>query len=92
MLQRLLRMLRGVEVGVAIPIGCMVPLAIAAAALVGAGLLIGQTERPMLTTWLCASSTTARWAGRRSFRLRSCHCGDASAIRQSGEHVAPACG
>jgi hypothetical protein len=31
----------GVEVGVAIPIGCMVPLAIAAAALVVAGALIG---------------------------------------------------
>ncbi|MCA1648377.1 MAG: hypothetical protein LC797_23930, partial [Chloroflexi bacterium] len=30
-----------VEVGVAIPIGCMVPLAIAAAALVGAGVLAG---------------------------------------------------
>jgi hypothetical protein len=42
MLQRLLRMPRGVEVGVAIPIGCMVPLAIAAAVLVGAGVLAGQ--------------------------------------------------
>ena len=41
MLERLLRMPRGVEVGVAIPIGCMVPLAIAAAALVGVGLLVG---------------------------------------------------
>jgi hypothetical protein len=39
MLPRLFRMSRGndvVEVGVAIPVGCMVPLAIAAAALVGA--------------------------------------------------------
>jgi hypothetical protein len=41
MLQRLLRTPRGVEVGVAIPIGCMVPLAIAAAALVGVGLFVG---------------------------------------------------
>ena len=43
MLRRLLPMARGndVEVGVAIPIGCMVPLAIAAAGLVGAGMLIG---------------------------------------------------
>jgi hypothetical protein len=41
MLHRLLRMPRGVEVGVAIPIGCMVPVAIAAAALVVAGVLIG---------------------------------------------------
>jgi len=30
-----------IEVGVAIPIGCMVPLAITAAALFGAGVLIG---------------------------------------------------
>ena len=48
MLQRLLRMPRGVEVGVAIPIGCMVPLAIAAAVLVGAGVLIG-TRHPAAT-------------------------------------------
>jgi hypothetical protein len=41
MLQRLLRTPRGVEVGVAIPIGCMVQLAIAAAALVGAGVFLG---------------------------------------------------
>jgi hypothetical protein len=41
MLQRLLRTPRGVEVVVAIPIGCMVPLAIAAAALVGVGLFVG---------------------------------------------------
>jgi hypothetical protein len=41
MLRRLLRMPPGVEVGVASPIGCMVPLAIAAAALVVAGVLIG---------------------------------------------------
>jgi hypothetical protein len=38
---------RGVEVGVAIPIGCIVPLAIAGAVLVGAGMLIGsQLSRP----------------------------------------------
>jgi hypothetical protein len=43
MLQRLLRMPRGVEVGVAIPIGCMVPLAIAAAVLVSVGVLIGES-------------------------------------------------
>ncbi len=30
------------EVGVAVPFGCMVPLAITAAVLVGAGVLIGQ--------------------------------------------------
>jgi hypothetical protein len=43
MLRRLLRTPRGndVEVSVAIPIGCMVPLAIAAAVLVGAGVLVG---------------------------------------------------
>jgi hypothetical protein len=49
MLQRLLRMPRGVEVGVAIPIGCMVPLAIAAATLIGVGVLIGlQTRSAMV--------------------------------------------
>jgi hypothetical protein len=43
MLRRLLRTPRAdVEVGVAIPIGCVVSLAIAAAVLVGAGVLIGQ--------------------------------------------------
>jgi hypothetical protein len=41
MLRQLLRTPRA-EVGVAIPIGCMVPLAIAAAVLVGAGFLVGQ--------------------------------------------------
>jgi hypothetical protein len=49
MLQRLLRSPRGnggVEVGVAIPVGCLVPLAIAAAVLVGVGVLIGQLSRP----------------------------------------------
>jgi hypothetical protein len=39
--RQLLRMPRGVEVGVAIPIGCMVPIAIFATALVVAGVLIG---------------------------------------------------
>ena len=37
---------RGVEVGVAVPIGSMVPLAIAAAVLVGDGVLIGQRFQP----------------------------------------------
>jgi hypothetical protein len=42
MLQRLLRSrANGVEVGVAIPIGCMVPLAIAAVVLVSAGVFLG---------------------------------------------------
>ena len=41
----------GLEVGIAVPIGCMVPLAIAAAALMGAGVLLGarfqrETEVP----------------------------------------------
>jgi hypothetical protein len=36
---KLLRMPRGVEIGVAIPIGCTVPMAIAAAALVIASVL-----------------------------------------------------
>jgi hypothetical protein len=39
--QTLLRTPRGVEIGVAIPVGCMVPLAIVAAALVGAGVMVG---------------------------------------------------
>ena len=47
MLRRLLRTPRAdLEVGVAIPIGCMVPLAIAAAALVGAGVLVGNHFQP----------------------------------------------
>ncbi len=46
MLQRLLHTLRTVEVGIAIPVGCMVPLAIAAAVLAGAGVLIGQRFQP----------------------------------------------
>lgn len=42
MLRKLLRTPRAdIEVGVAIPIGCMVPLAIAAAALVVVGVLVG---------------------------------------------------
>jgi hypothetical protein len=42
MLERLLRTLRAnTVVGVAIPVGCMVPLAIAAAVLVGAGVFVG---------------------------------------------------
>jgi hypothetical protein len=43
MLQRLLRTPRGtdVEVGVAVPIGCMLSLAIAAAALVAVGVFVG---------------------------------------------------
>src|SRR6266852_2476172 len=47
MRRRLLRTPRGndVEVGVAIPIGCMVALAIAAAVLVGAGVLLGVRYR-----------------------------------------------
>jgi hypothetical protein len=49
MLQRLLRMPRGVEVGAAIPIGCMVPLAIAAAVLVGAGVLLGMQARSAIS-------------------------------------------
>ncbi len=40
-MHRLLRTPRDVEVGIAVPIGCMVPLAIAAAALVGAGVFAG---------------------------------------------------
>jgi len=35
----------GLEAGIAVPIGCMVPLAIAAATLVGAGVLIGQMSK-----------------------------------------------
>ncbi len=47
MLRRLLRTPRtDVEVGVAVPIGCMVPLAIAAAVLVGAGLFWGTRLAP----------------------------------------------
>jgi hypothetical protein len=47
MLQRLLRSrANGVEVGVAIPIGCMVPLAIAAVVLVSAGVLVGVRSHP----------------------------------------------
>lgn len=44
-MRRLLRMpsTNGVEVGVAIPIGCMVPLAIAAVALVVAGVIATNT-------------------------------------------------
>ena len=37
----------GLEVGIAVPIGCMVPLAIAAAALVGAGVFVGQRFQPV---------------------------------------------
>ena len=47
MLRRLLPTPRAdLEVGVAIPIGCMLPLALAAAVLVAAGVLIGQLLRP----------------------------------------------
>jgi hypothetical protein len=56
MLQRLLRTPRAdVEIGVAIPVGCMVPLAIAAAVLVGAGVFLGTrlTSQQGLTTSLC---------------------------------------
>jgi hypothetical protein len=68
MLQRLLRRPRGVQVGVAITIGWVVPLALAAAVLVGAG----------LTAWLCASSTRVRLAGQKLCRRKSCHYVDAS--------------
>jgi hypothetical protein len=42
MLQRLLRTPRAdLEVGIDIPVGCLIPLAIAAAALVGTGVFLG---------------------------------------------------
>jgi hypothetical protein len=50
MLQRLLRSPRGVEVGVAIPIGGVLPLAIAAAVLVSAGVLLGVRYQAASTT------------------------------------------
>jgi hypothetical protein len=47
MLQRLRRTPRAdVEVGIAVPIGCMVPPAIAAAVLVGASVLLGTRLTP----------------------------------------------
>ena len=44
MLQRLLRLPADVEVGIAIPVGCLVQLALAIAVLVGVGVVIGTVR------------------------------------------------
>jgi hypothetical protein len=62
MLRKLLRTpgTNGVEVGVAIPIGCMVPLAIAAAALVVVGVIAGGALYQRERAWSSPDRVTVR--------------------------------
>ena len=62
-LQRLLRVPADLEVGVVIPIGCMVHWQSPPRRRVGVGLFVGLRVHPP-TTWLCASSTTVQLMGR----------------------------